>query len=179
MAVIQTKRLWVQVDELPFTAADLEAAHAVLHVENGASGAEAWFLGRVRAYGDQPAVLGVQLEHYPAMTMRVLQEIAEQAIAQFGLNSLCLRHRVGAIALGEIIVGVIAGSGHRQAALDAVAFVMDALKHAAPFWKQEITPQGAVWVEQKDADQARWASWQTTLAASNLDMSNLDTSKVK
>ncbi len=47
--------------------------------------------------------------------------------------------------VGEVIVQVMAASPHRQAAFDGANYVMDWLKTDAPFWKQEVTSEGAAW----------------------------------
>ncbi len=69
-------------------------------------------------------------------------------------------HRVGELALSDQIVFVGVCSAHRVDAFAACAFIMDALKTSAPFWKKEITESGEHWVEQKDADLARSQSWE-------------------
>ena len=75
-------------------------------------------------------------------------------------------HRTGLVAVGEPIVLVAAGSTHRDAAFDAVRFVMDYLKTDAPFWKREHLVDGTVgdWVDAKDADDAARARWETAPA---------------
>ena len=114
-------------------------------------GALASFIGLVR---DVP----LNLEHYPGMTETALETLHAQAMAQFDLLDACLIHRVGALQPGDQIVLTLALSRHRQAALDAVAFLMDRLKTDAPFWKLE--PEG--WVTQRAADRAASAAWQTS-----------------
>jgi molybdopterin synthase catalytic subunit len=62
---------------------------------------------------------------------------------------------------GENIVLVLAAASHRQAALEATAFLIDWLKTKAPFWKREEFPDGtAVWVEARDSDDTAAARWQ-------------------
>ena len=61
---------------------------------------------------------------------------------------------------GDPIVLVLAASRHRQAALDATAFLMDWLKTRAPFWKREERLDGtAAWVDAREADDAAAARW--------------------
>lgn len=149
----------IEINEQPFTAQDLIAScpPALLQAEN--CGAEVTFIGRVRAYGDTADVIALQLEHYPAMTYRQLQMRCELAGGRFGVQAIVLRHRVGRIGLGEAVVGILVLSAHRQAAFDAVQYLMDFLKHEAPFWKQELTVNGAKWVDQKQSDQKQLARW--------------------
>ena len=52
---------------------------------------------------------------------------------------------------------------HRQAALDATAFLIDWLKTKAPFWKRETFTDGAgAWVDAQDDDDDAAARWMTT-----------------
>ena len=68
-------------------------------------------------------------------------------------------HRYGRLEPGERIVLVATASAHRQAALEACAFLIDWLKTQAPFWKLEETPDGAEWVEARESDDAAAARW--------------------
>jgi molybdopterin synthase catalytic subunit len=61
---------------------------------------------------------------------------------------------------GENIVLVLTAAAHRQAALDATAFLIDWLKTKAPFWKLEEFQNGeGGWVEARDTDDAAAARW--------------------
>jgi molybdopterin synthase catalytic subunit len=93
------------------------------------------------------------------MTERVLHQHVASACQRWSLLGVVLVHRVGEMALGENIVGVVVASAHRQAAFDAVQFLMDFLKNDAPFWKQEVTKSGVAWVEQKETDQKVVQRW--------------------
>jgi molybdopterin synthase catalytic subunit len=71
--------------------------------------------------------------------------------------------RVGRLLPGENIVLVLAAAAHRQAALDATAFLIDWLKTRAPFWKKEEFGDGTeAWVDAREADDAAAARWGTT-----------------
>ncbi|MGN6271205.1 MAG: molybdenum cofactor biosynthesis protein MoaE [Sphingomonas sp.] len=120
------------------------------------SGACATFVGRVR--GDD-GVGELLLEHYPGATERALEAVAATAAERWGLADATIVHRVGAMAPGEAIVFVAAAAAHRQAALDACAFMIDRLKTDAPFWKRETRGHEARWVEQRGGDRAAAARW--------------------
>ncbi|WP_035052759.1 molybdenum cofactor biosynthesis protein MoaE [Andreprevotia chitinilytica] len=126
-----------------------------------ACGAQASFIGRVR--NDPAAAMplsAMTLEHYPGMTERVLAELAERAVARFGLLAVSVVHRVGRLVPGEQIVLVLTAAPHRQAALQAVEFLMDYLKSVAPFWKCEEHAAARCWVQAKATDEAALARWQ-------------------
>ncbi|MFZ3193326.1 MAG: molybdenum cofactor biosynthesis protein MoaE [Moraxellaceae bacterium] len=149
-------QIQVRVQTERFDANQLDAA---LYVDQQV-GAVASFIGRVRDHGDQPDVVGLVLEHYAGMTEKVLERYCVQASQRWPLHAIILIHRVGELALGEPIVGVAVASAHRQAAFDAVQFLMDFLKHDAPFWKREVLASGrAEWVEQKSSDQQQLGRW--------------------
>ena len=99
------------------------------------------------------------LEHYPGMTERAIARIADQGAERWPLLGCTVIHRVGPMRPGENIVLVIAASAHRQAALDATAFLIDWLKTKAPFWKREDLTNGAgAWVDAREEDDAAAAA---------------------
>ena len=117
------------------------------------------FVGTVRANADAP-VAAMTLQHYPAMTERAISRIAQEAERRWDLLGCTVIHRVGRLAAGENIVLVLAAASHRQAALDATAFMIDWLKTKAPFWKKEEFADGAGgWVAARDVDDAAAARW--------------------
>jgi len=128
-------------------------------------GGVASFVGLVRGFAGSPPrpISAMSLEHYPGMTERALEAIGAEAAARWPLQGLTVLHRVGRLLPGEPIVLVATASSHRQAALEACAFLIDWLKTRAPFWKHEAFLDGeAGWVEAREADDAaaaRWGSW--------------------
>lgn len=139
-------------------AFDLAAEIAAL--ESHAAGAVVSFTGYVREQCAAGRVSAITLEHYPAMTQKSLQQIAEEAATRWPVLGLTVIHRIGYLAVGEPIVMVAVSSAHREAAFQAAAFVMDYLKTRAPFWKKEWVDGRAQWVEAKAGDAeaaARWA----------------------
>jgi molybdopterin synthase catalytic subunit len=99
------------------------------------------------------------LEHYPGMTEAALEEIEAEAHARWSLTGTLIIHRYGRLEPGERIMMVAAASAHREAAFEAASFLMDYLKTRAPFWKKEETPDGAKWVDAREADDKATARW--------------------
>ncbi|WP_197482825.1 molybdenum cofactor biosynthesis protein MoaE, partial [Oleiphilus sp. HI0128] len=124
-----------------------------------ATGAICTFSGLVREFGDRPNVNGMFLEHYPGMTEQCLQKIIQQAAERWQILEARVIHRVGPLHLSEQIVFVGVSSAHRADAFAACEFIMDYLKSDAPFWKKEITKDGAEWVEAKESDLDRKKRW--------------------
>jgi molybdopterin synthase catalytic subunit len=118
------------------------------------------FVGTVRSEAGGRAITALTLEHYPAMTEPALARIAAEAARRWDLLGCTLIHRVGRLRPGENIVLVLAASAHRQAALEATAFLIDWLKTKAPFWKKEIFIDGReAWVAAREADEAATSRW--------------------
>ncbi|MBU3725347.1 MAG: molybdopterin synthase catalytic subunit MoaE [Burkholderiaceae bacterium] len=122
-------------------------------------GAVASFVGTVRDLNEGDAVSTLTLEHYPGMTESSIQEILDQAKARWPLFNARVIHRIGTLAPADEIVWVGVTSGHREAALEACAFIMDFLKSRAPFWKKESTGSGDRWVSARQKDEDALKQW--------------------
>jgi molybdopterin synthase catalytic subunit len=138
---------------------DIGAEFSALTAGRSDIGGIGCFVGTVRS-NTQDRVAAMTLEHYPAMTMRAVTAITEEAERRWNLLGCTVIHRVGRLTAGENIVLVLAAATHRQPALDATAFLIDWLKTKAPFWKKEEFADGASnWVEARAADDAAAARW--------------------
>lgn len=122
-------------------------------------GAVVSFTGLVRGDPDR-GLSAITLEHYPGMTERALQKLADEAQARFDVHDLVIIHRIGHLAIGENIVLVIAASPHRARAFEAAEFLMDRLKTDVPLWKAEERGSIRDWVSMKESDIARAKRWQ-------------------
>jgi molybdopterin synthase catalytic subunit len=122
-------------------------------------GAVVTFVGTVRDINDGASVAEMELEHYPGMTEKALEDIVARAKARWQLIDALVVHRVGPMRPEEQIVLVVTLSAHRGEAFAACEFIMDYLKTEAPFWKKEQTPQGARWVDARSSDDAALRKW--------------------
>jgi molybdopterin synthase catalytic subunit len=125
-------------------------------------GAVVAFLGTVRDMNHDNRISTMELEHYPGMTERALEDIEAKAHARWSLNATLIIHRVGVLAPEEQIVMVAVSSKHRYTAFEACEYIMDYLKTRAPFWKKETTPAGAHWVDARESDFDAAARWNET-----------------
>ena len=116
-------------------------------VTNGQYGATASFVGSMRDFNEGDSVESMWLEHYPGMTERYLEKIAQEAIEKWQLLDALIIHRVEEVCPGDPIVLVAAWSAHRAAAFDACRYLMEELKSRAPFWKKEKLEDSTRWVE--------------------------------
>ena len=148
----------VRVQEQDF---DVSAELALMRLGNPKIGAIASFVGVVRDINEGDSVATMTLEHYPGMTEKAITEIIDQARVRWEVLDALVIHRVGTLKPTEQIVLVIVASTHRGDAFAACEFIMDFLKTQAPFWKKEITPNGARWVDARVTDSRaaeRWGS---------------------
>ena len=134
-------------------------AETTTFAQGGAQmGAIVTFTGVVRDLPQTP-LEAMEIEHYPGMTQKALEEIAAQAKARFSLGDVLVIHRYGRLQPGEMIMMVATAAPHRKDAFQGAEFLMDYLKSRAPFWKREITADGADWVASKAADEAALKRW--------------------
>ncbi len=141
----------VSVDHAP-----IDIGTEMAGIEETGAGAVASFTGIVRA---DDGVTEMALEHYPGMTEAVLCDLAEQAMARWGLLSVVIVHRVGPMVPGDRVVLIATASAHRREALEACAFLIDQLKTEGPFWKHETRGDRARWVEARASDDQAAARW--------------------
>ncbi|CAH2808119.1 MAG: Molybdopterin synthase catalytic subunit MoaE (EC [uncultured Caballeronia sp.] len=147
----------VRVQEADF---DIGAEVAALRADNPKVGAVACFVGTMWDLNEGSVVETMELEHYPGMTEKSLQAIADQARERWPGSDVLIVHRVGKLKPLEQIVLVATTAMHRAEAFESCAFVMDYLKTQAPFWKKEKTEAGGRWVDARESDDAALARWQ-------------------
>ena len=118
-------------------------------------GATSVFVGTVRDFNDNEEVENMELEHYPGMTEKYLEDMVNSAIKKYNIIDGLVIHRVGLLEPTDPIVVVATWSEHRENAFNATRDIMEALKAQAPFWKKESTNNGFRWVkpsaEQEDS----------------------------
>ena len=142
------------------TVFDLGCEAQAFADRTSASGAVVTFTGIVRNNAEGTLDY-MDIEHYPGMTEAALRQIAEEAHAKWSLEDALIIHRVGKMRAGAMIMMVATASRHRKDAFEAAEFLMDFLKSRAPFWKKEVSRDGADWVAALDEDETALARWQT------------------
>jgi len=126
---------------------------------NNSAGAIVTFTGIVRD-APQGGLVAMEIEHYPGMTLKALNEIAQTAMERWSLADTLVIHRYGRLEPGEQIMMVATAARHRKDAFEAAEYLMDYLKSRAPFWKKEILNDGATdWVAAKDTDEDALTRW--------------------
>jgi len=132
-------------------------------------GAVTSFIGLMRDFNQEDynkqgvasyPVEAMYLEHYPGMTEKALQQIANEATQRWPLYGLTIIHRTGNFLPGDQIVLVAAASAHREDSIQCCSFLIDYLKTRAPFWKRERTGEGERWVTARQSDEAASQRWE-------------------
>jgi len=114
------------------------------------------FVGKVRPDSD---VEELELRHYAPLTLRGMEDLADETLARWPLDGVLLHHRTGIMNPGDPIVLVAAAARHRRDAFEAAQFAMDHLKSDAWFWKREKRAGEWHWIEPRAEDHADLKRW--------------------
>ena len=126
----------------------IDAASLVAEVSGAKCGAVSLFVGTVRETSDGRSVDAIDYTAYTAMAEAELERILDEAETRFGVTSLVVEHRIGALAIGDASVAIAAAHAHRAPALDSVRYVIDEIKKRVPIWKMEHYSDGTrEWVD--------------------------------
>ena len=143
---------------------DFDVSHelAQLRANDARVGAVCSFVGTVRERNEGSDVSSMELEHYPGMTEKSITAMMEEAAKRFDIHGARVIHRIGLLQPQDQIVLVAVTSAHRGMSFQACEFLMDYLKTQAPFWKKEVTPEGARWVDARVSDDKALERWGIT-----------------
>ena len=114
----------------------------------GLPAAHCHFIGRVRGHNSGGTPLeALELEHYPGMTERQLQDLVQAIGDRHRVVGVLLRHRIGRVGLGQVIVLVAVAADRRGPAQRCCQELLEAVKHEVPLWKREWLADGrGLWV---------------------------------
>jgi molybdopterin synthase catalytic subunit len=101
------------------------------------------FLGVVR---DDGGLEAMELEAYEEVAVKELETIRGEAFSRFPIGAVTVIHRIGRLRVGENILLIIVGAGHRKEAFDACEYILERIKQSVPIWKKEIGKDGERWV---------------------------------
>lgn len=112
-------------------------------------GAQSFFFGSVRNHNQGQPVIKMCYEIFEPLAEAILRNICEEVIQLWGDDlKICIVHAKGELPVGDLSVGIGVSSKHRDAALSACRYIMEAIKHQVPIWKQEHYPHGSTgWVK--------------------------------
>jgi molybdopterin synthase catalytic subunit/molybdopterin converting factor small subunit len=122
--------------------------HAIVPpLERAEDGAIVIFDGIVRNHSRGRRTRYLEYEAYESMALKLMEDLAGQALEKFPVRNLALVHRLGHLEIGESSVLIAVFSPHRGAAFDACRWVIDTLKKTVPIYKKEFFEDGAVWAD--------------------------------
>ena len=136
--------LRVVVEEAP-DVLQPDALRSKLNTEG--CGAVVSFVGLTRETEGEAEVLRLEFDAWQDKLTPVLRRLADEAVDRFGVLSVAMAHRTGAVGPQEPIVAIHVGSPHRKEAFQACEWLIDELKKQAPIWKKEVTTHGETWKE--------------------------------
>ncbi len=126
----------------------IDHAAVVEAVQSPEAGAVVTFDGTVRRTARGKQVRHLHYEAYPAMAVKEMAKIREEALRRFPILDLAIVHRIGRMEIGESSVFIAVSSAHRGDAFQACRFAIDTLKTTVPIWKKERYLDGEVWIEE-------------------------------
>jgi MoaE-MoaD fusion protein len=127
--------------------APIKTAAIVEAIKRPEDGAVAVFDGIVRNNSRGRRTLFLDYTAYEPMALRQMEQLAQQALANYAIRDLRIVHRLGRLQIGETSVYIVVASAHRASALDACRWLIDTLKKTVPIWKKEFFEDGAVWAD--------------------------------
>jgi len=102
-------------------------------------GAQDIFLGQIR--NDEingQAVVAIEYSAYAEMAEKVFAQIVAEARQKFNLLELVVKHSMGAVAVGELSLIVLAAGEHRKETLAGLRWTVEAIKAQVPVFGKEI-----------------------------------------
>ena len=120
----------------------IDVSSLIAEVADVSTGATSVFVGTVRDVNGSRAVSGIEYSAYTEMAERELLRIAQEAARQFAPLRIVVEHRVGALELGDVSVGIATAHAHRAPAIDGMRFVIEEIKRRVPIWKRECYLDG-------------------------------------
>ena len=125
---------------------EIDTAQVYKDLSDAGSGGICVFVGAVREFTNNEAVVSLEFETYKSMALKEMEKIAVEAIEKWQLNKVFIRHAVGLKKVEEPVVVVGAPSAHGDACFEACRFLIDTLKERVPIWKKEVFSNKSVWV---------------------------------
>jgi len=131
-----------EVSMISVTRDDFDVNAVIDRVKRPDMGALVTFLGVVRDDGIEV----MDLEAYEEVAVKEMETIRDEAFAEFPIEAVDIIHRVGRLRVGENILLIVVGAGHRKEAFDACEYILERIKQSVPIWKKEIGKDGERWV---------------------------------
>lgn len=126
------------------TKDDVDIAKLIEESKKESMGAIVVFDGIVRNDG----IDKIELSAYIEGATKEIEDIVADAEKKFNLLSVEVIHRIGVLDVGDNILVIVIGAGHRKEAFGGCEYILEEIKTRAPIWKKEHLKDGSRWVEQ-------------------------------
>eukprot|EP01038_Epipyxis_sp_PR26KG_P015571 gene15571-21026_t len=131
-----------KIDFVSLTFNELNPMFVINKAKSNRAGAVSSFFGTTRDNFEGKIVTYLEYEAYTDMALGCMKEICNKARLQWDLINIIIQHKLGSCPIGDISVGIVISSAHRNESLSAVQFVIDELKKTVPIWKKEFYSDG-------------------------------------
>lgn len=110
-------------------------------VARAEAGAVVAFAGVVRNHDGGREVLRLDYSAHPMAEQTIIDVLTEVASTP-GLRAIAASHRIGSLEIGDAALVVAVAADHRQAAFEACAQLVDAIKARLQVWKHQFFADG-------------------------------------
>jgi molybdopterin synthase catalytic subunit len=128
---------------IEITKDEIDPGKVIMAARQPKTGGIVSFLGIVRDDG----ISTIELEAYEEAAYEELEAIRNDAIQKFSLHTVDIIHRTGVLPIGDPILLIVVGAGHRHEAFVGCEYILERIKMGVPIWKKETTPEGHRWVK--------------------------------
>jgi molybdopterin synthase catalytic subunit len=110
--------------------------------EDPRCGGVAIFAGTVRNHHEGRSVVRLNYTAHVALAERLITDIEIETRAKFDVAHCRVVHRVGTLTIGDVAIYAVTRAVHRREAFAACEYVVHAVKHRVPIWKEEFYEDG-------------------------------------
>jgi molybdopterin synthase catalytic subunit len=89
----------------------------------------------------------MELEAADDLATNDMARICKEASRENVVSRIAVVHRVGRLAVGDVIIVIAVSAPHRKDAFSACRHVIDELKKTTPIWKKELDCKSSRWVD--------------------------------
>ena len=118
-------------------------------VKTSGSGCVVLYIGLIRDYSHNKAVLSVEYEDVDGTAENTLRQIASEVEQKWALNNIAIYHQVGKLKVGDVNLVIALASTHRQDGFAACQYAIDRFKEKLPTRKKETYLDGSFSIEKR------------------------------
>ncbi len=112
-------------------------------VKTSSSGCVILYIGLIRDYSHNKAVLSVEYKDVNGTAENNLRQIASEVKQKWAVNNIAIYHRVGKLKVGDVNLVIALASAHRQGSFAACQYAINRFKEKLPTQKKEIYADGS------------------------------------